>query len=65
MFSVEHNDGTDAYYFDEEEKKGVEYRPEDMEDLSIWEPRLEQRKREVKKVLDYIFSNPKDLGENV
>lgn len=41
VFSVEHNDGTNAYHFDEEKKEGHEYREEDMEDLSLWEPRLE------------------------
>lgn len=47
VFSVEHNDGTAAYHYNEENKQGKEYREEDMEDMNIWEPRLEQRKREV------------------
>jgi hypothetical protein len=36
-----------------------------MEDLGLWEPRLEQWKREVKKVLDYIHTKPNILGNDV
>lgn len=65
MFSVEHNDGTNAYHFDEEKKEGHEYREEDMEDLSLWEPRLEQRVRETKRVLDYVFHHPQDISNDL
>ena len=36
-----------------------------MEDLELWKPRLDQRVREVQRLIDYIFTQPKNLGENV
>ena len=65
MFSVEHNDGTSASYFDEKQLKTIEYEKEDMTDLPLWHERLSQRVEEVQRVLNYVHSHPNELGEGV
>ena len=41
VFSLEHNDHTTSSWINEESKQVEEYKQEDMEDLGLWQPRLE------------------------
>lgn len=65
VYSIEHNDGTAACTYDEKTNSHNLYMQEDMSDMGLWKERIEHRMEEIKDVLDYIHSKPKDLGEEV
>lgn len=65
VYSVQHNDGTAASTFDEKKLEVNHYMEEDMTDMNLWKERLEVRFDEIKKVIDYIHTNPKDVSNDI
>lgn len=65
VYSLEHNDGTSATRFDEKKNETVYYQTEDMTDLPLWRERIEERFDEIKNVLDYLHTQPKDVDNEV
>ena len=63
VYSLEHNDGTSASRFDEKQMDTIHYVEEDMTDLNLWKERIEERFEEIKSILDYLHTRPKDIDQ--
>lgn len=65
VYSLDHNDGTRASSFDEKTNQTNYYKQEDMTDLNLWKERIEERFEEIKDLLNYIHTKPRDINREV